>query len=82
MPLRALQERVVPKSMLAYTDKMETDCPGVGPETVENTAPVPGWSPYSLGKDSWGSWWRGDTHQSPADLVGYPIEVTTRGARL
>ena len=42
------------------------------------SAPLPGWSPWKLDDDSWGSRYQGDTRALPEDLVGCAIEVTTR----
>ena len=46
---------------------------------VPLSAPLPGWSPWSLEDGSWGSRFDGDTRALPDDLVGRVIGVTTKG---
>ena len=52
--------------------------PTPSPEPKTPPGPIPGWSPYSLGKDTWGACWRGDTRKLPGNLLGCSIRITTR----
>ena len=48
------------------------------PPPATDPDPLPGWSPASLGANTWGSRYQGDTRKLPDDLVGCSIEITTR----
>ena len=53
--------------------------PDAAEEPKTHPESIPGWNPYSLGKDTWGACWRGDTRKLPENLLGCSIEIKTRG---
>ena len=56
----------------------ESPSRSLAPEPETAPGLIPGWSPWSLGVNTWGSRYQGDTRQLPDDLVGFSIEVTTQ----